>query len=144
MQELVGRMQAMTVFQEQMQQQNADLNARVAELTSQLQGQMVERQRQAEMAAAIERLSKLPEMLKDALKGSSGQRTLCGPKGLGKPVEFNNVEKDFLVWKRKTENFVCGVFEEAGPIMNSVLDRDGVVVIEDLKNEHFEHATPSG
>ena len=48
------------------------------------------------MAAAIERLAKLPEMLREVLRGTPGRRTPCHPKGTGKPVEFNNVEKDCL------------------------------------------------
>ena len=136
MQELASQMRTMVANQERIMQENVSLNAGVAELTAQLQSQMRARQQQAEMAAALARLAELPQMFKEALRNPT--TSLVDPKGLGKPSEFNNVEADFTTWKRKTENYVCGVYREAVIVMNSVVDRDNVVDMAEIKGEHIE------
>ena len=72
----------------------------------------------AQMQAA---LANLPAAMAEAVK-SSGPRLLVDNRGLGKPAMFSNKEEDFLVWTRKTSNYVASIFPNAKEIMRLAAD----------------------
>ena len=78
-------------------------------------GQAAAQAQQAEQIALMnqqvtQQLTNLPQTLKEALKPTQG-KSLVDPRGLGKPSTFSNLEEDFVMWARKTKNYVVNAQE---------------------------------
>ena len=106
---------------------NASLNAEVqrqAALGQQTQAQLVTT------------LSQLPAQLAQAVasgRPDPGQKSMIDARGLGKPRNFQNDEKDFIQWARKLENYVVSVHRNARTILAYATECTDAVDIDDCK-----------
>jgi len=60
------------------------------------------------------------------------RQTLVDNKGLGKPVPFKNDEKEFIIWARKTESYMTGVYPELEPVLIWAAEHIGPITHEVL------------
>ena len=102
---------------------------------------MAERLAVAEAAAqtqqqTMQALQQLPATLATALNQARGdqKKTLVDTKGLGKPSVFDNDEKNFLKWARRTQNFMSSVYKGLTPILQQAVDSDDTIVWHTFKN----------
>ena len=106
---------------------NASLNAEVqrqAALGQQTQAQLVTT------------LSQLPAQLAQAVasgRPDPGQKSMIDARGLGKPRNFQNDEKDFIQWARKLENYVVSVHRNARTILAYATECTDAVDVDDCK-----------
>ena len=62
-------------------------------------------------------MRQVPDLVR-SIQSQSGRRPgLVDNKGIGRPSNFNNTEKDFITWSRKTETYVMGVYPELIPVL---------------------------
>ena len=121
----------------QLTEQNAVMAARLAaaEAAAQTQQQTV---------AALQQLPATLAMALNQARGDS-KKTLIDNKGLGKPSVYDNDEKNFLKWARRTTNFMSSVYKGLTPILQQAVDQDEAIAwhvfsnsIIDVNNEDLE------
>ena len=103
------------------------LAAQVAALAAELQRQrheagqreaVLQQQLAALQQGGLNQLAQAQTQLLQALGERREQRqSLVDTKGLGKPSSFDGTEEKFLPWKRRTENFVMGVYPDIAPAL---------------------------
>ena len=126
-------------------------DAKITEL--QIANQQLVQQQQQQAATfgnqLAAQLAALPEALAASL-GSSGGSTARRPnlidlKGLGRPEKFDNKEESFVMWARRTQNFIAGAYLEAREILAQAAECEEVVTVQsidikDLKSTEGEVA----
>ena len=131
------------------QEQIADLLHRLQQqegLTAALQAQnnqLVEQQHQqaatfGQQLAA--QLASLPQSLAAALQSTSHARArpnLIDLRGLGKPEKFDNKEESFVMWARRTQNFIAGAYPEAREILAQAAELEEAATVESIDTEEL-------
>lgn len=73
-------------------------------------------------------LAALPTAIATATNNKTSQnRVLVDQKGLGKPPFFDNTEKGYLAWSRKTESYITSIFPNSKKILMWAAEQDTVV-----------------
>ena len=81
-------------------------------------------------------MQRLPDAVADAIKSRPPEKKqLVDTRGLCKPRHFSNKEEDFVVWARKLENYVCGVFDKAGGILTLAAEAQEKINTEEIAAE---------
>ena len=119
MEELNQRLQA----QEQMVQRMQGVIERQVEEARRSARNLDEMRQQLRDAGQVQAaLQQFPEQLASAVRGNREPRLLVDNRGLGKPGMFSNREEDFLVWTRKTANYVASIFPNAKAVLGLAAD----------------------
>ena len=97
------------------------LSQHLHNLAQQQVHQQQAQEQQQQMAAGLAMLPALLQTLTAAV-GERNKPSLVDTRGLGKPFGFDNKEENFQRWATKTQSFVASVFEDAGELLDWVVD----------------------
>ena len=110
----------MQQMQEQLQRQQAAMEQQSMEM-ERMRAQIAQESEKSEV------LKKLATSV-DRMATRSSAPSLVDTKGIGKPTNFGGgdekeLDRKFLVWQRKTANFIVAVFKDVEPCLEWSLDQ---------------------
>ena len=130
-QNMLLQMQQLTVALQAADQRSAAAEARAANAENLVMGQ-------TNLSAQLQTaLTALPAAIATATSSNTSQnRVLVDQKGLGKPPFFDNTEKGYLAWSRKTESYITSIFPNSKKILMWATEQDTVVGELDVLSVH--------
>ena len=124
---------------DQLQQQFNNMTAAFAQLQQQQQDTEARAAAAEARAAAAEAM---PTALANMIAGipaamtaataSSSAKSLVDVRGLGKPPIFSNSEEEYMMWSRKVESYVGGVFPACRPVLQFISEQQAPVDLPDI------------
>ena len=129
------QLRAVLARQDALEQRNTALEAELVRVRteSNQQGQAFGTQLAAQLAA-------LPDALARAVQPKQSKH-LVDMKGLGRPKDFNNVEAEFVMWARRLQNYIAGVYPFARELLAQAAESDEATGAEHLDTQQSDTTT---